>query len=123
MPARVYIFPIEKKEKLKEMLAYDPYLDPKLSKEDIEKLREDELANVIFARQDYELRDGGSINLDSSKCYLFLNAQEDFLRKAEIKLKSIEGMERAPPDLETKVSMFIENERKGVDEGFGSIFG
>ncbi len=124
MPARVYICPIEKKSELKKMLEYDPYLDPKLGEEDLKKLREDEMANVIFVRQDYDLRDGASINMDPSKCYLFLKAQEGFLEKAEKKLKeSIKDIERAPKDIEEKVIMFIEDERSRADQGFGSIFG
>ena len=123
MPARVYICPIEKENELKKMLEYDPYLDPKIKEEDLKKLREDEMANIIFARQDYVLKEGASINMDPSKCYLFLNAQDSFFDKAEKKLKSIEGLERAKPDIELKVIMFIDDERKRADEGFGSIFG
>ena len=123
MPARVYVCPIEKENELKKMLEYDPYLDPKIKEEDLKKLREDEMANIIFARQDYVIKEGASINMDPSKCYLFLNAQESFFDKAEKKLKSIEGLERAKPDIESKVIMFIDDERKRADEGFGSIFG
>jgi len=123
MPARVYVCPIEKENELKRMLEYDPYLDPKIKEEDLKKLREDEMANIIFARQDYVVKEGASINMDPSKCYLFLNAQDSFLDKAEKKLKSIEGLERAAPDIESKIIMFIDDERKRADEGFGSIFG
>jgi hypothetical protein len=123
MPARVYVCPIEKENELKRMLEYDPYLDPKIKEEDLKKLREDEMANIIFARQDYVVKEGASINMDPSKCYLFLNAQDSFFDKAEKKLKSIEGLERADPDTESKIIMFIDDERKRADEGFGSIFG
>jgi hypothetical protein len=123
MSIRVYVCPIEKEAELKKMLEYDPYIDPKIKEEDLKKIREDEMANIIFARQDCVLKDGASINLDPSKCYLFINAQDSFLDKAEKKLKSIEGLERADKNTEEKVAMFIDDERKRADEGFGSIFG
>jgi len=123
MPARVYVCPIEKEKELKKLLEYDPYLDPKIKEEELKKLRGDEMANIIFARQDYVLKDGAAINMDPSKCYLFLNAQEAFLEKAEKKLKGVEGLERADPDIESKIIMFVDDERKRTDEGFGSIFG
>jgi len=50
--------------------------------------------------------------MDPSKCYLFLNAQDSFLDKAEKKLKSIEGLERAKPDIESKIIMFIDDEER-----------
>ncbi|MGB9732539.1 MAG: hypothetical protein ACP5P2_02350 [Candidatus Micrarchaeia archaeon] len=123
MSARVYVCPVEKEGELKKMLEYDPYLDPKIKEEDLKKIREDEMANIIFARQDYVIKEGASISLDPSKCYLFLNAQDSFLDKAEKKLKNIEGLKRAEPDIESKVIMLVEDERRKADEGFGSIFG
>lgn len=124
MPARVYYCDASQYEKLKRLLEYDPYLDNKLTAEDLEKIKNDEMANVIFARQDYVIKDGAALDLDREKYYLYLNANEEFLEKAEKKLKAeIEGISRAGAEEERKIIDSIAEERKKGEEGFGLIFG
>lgn len=138
---------------LKKILEYDPYLDqnliPKIPKEwddaeylkkhpeleqqaaakkkeaeeAMEKLRNDKEMNVIFARQDYQLRDGISLGLDREKSYLYLSADEAFLDAGEAKLKkSFRSLQRAPEDIEKQVIEEIEQERQKSDLGLGFVF-
>ncbi|MGC8669580.1 MAG: hypothetical protein ACP5TL_00290 [Candidatus Micrarchaeia archaeon] len=137
---RVYTFAKADEEKLKSMLAYDPYTDPavipvakkgdeqgrdQLIKENLEKLaQKDKYYDVIFARQEYSLREGGSMGMDDSKIFLYLKASEEFLTKAEEKLKSnFESFKHASPEDEQKVIKFIKEEQERSDAGFGLIFG
>jgi hypothetical protein len=133
------------------MLEYDPYLDTKLipparddkdlkklseeerkkiEEEDkkvrdaLEKLKSDPMANTIFARQDYVLKDGISIGFEREKYYLFLHADDDFMERADRKLKeSIKSIKRADQETEKKVIEYIDSERQGGEQGIGAIFG
>ncbi len=58
---------------MKKLLEYDPYLDKSLSPEQLSKLKDDSYANIIFARQDYWIKDGISLGLDREKNYLILS--------------------------------------------------
>jgi hypothetical protein len=105
-------------------MEHDPYLDKSLSEEQLSTLKQDLDANIIFARQDYKIKEGGMLNLDPEKCYLFLNANEEFLKRAEPKLlKSIEGIKRAASETEGRVLSSIDNEISNSEAGIGSIFG
>jgi len=105
-------------------MSYDPYLDKSLSPEQLTKLKADEEANIIFARQDYWIKDGITLGLDREKDYLVISAVDTFLEKAEKKLiKLMPSIKRADPDLEAKVVLDIENERKESESGLGMIFG
>ncbi len=109
---------------LKKLLEYDPYLDKSLSAEQLSKLKDDSYANIIFARQDYNLKDGISLGLDREKYYLVLSAVDDFLVKAEGKLmKEIPSIKRADLEIEQKVASEIEKERAESESGLGMIFG
>jgi hypothetical protein len=124
MPARVYVCDAKEFEKLKKLMEYDPYLDKSLNDIQLTMMKKDKEANIIFARQDYHIKDGISVNLDTNKYYLYLSANEEFLNAAEPKLKkNIEGIERAPQDIETKVIEIVEGERQASESGIGSIFG
>lgn len=124
VPARVYECDASEVSALKKMLEYDPYLDKALTEEDLKKIKNDPEANVIFARQDYLLRDGASLSMDSSKYFLYLSASDDFLNAAEKKLKgNIKSIKRLDQDNERKVIETIEDERTKAEEGFGAIFG
>lgn len=88
------------------------------------KLKTDKELNVIFARQDYQLRDGLSMGLDREKSYLYLSADDAFLDAGEAKLKkSISSLQRAPEDVEKKVISTIEEEHQKSDQGLGFVFG
>lgn len=151
---RVYVLDAHDAEALRKLLAYDPYLDvnliPKLPAEwddekylrehpdvakeaetkrrevdeSVKRLREDKEANLIFARQDYQLKDGAMMGLDRGKSYLFLNAPEEFQVPAEEKLKkNIASIRRLDPETERKVIEAIEKERENAEQGLGMIFG
>ncbi len=64
------------------------------------------------------------MGLDREKCYLVLSAVEEFLVKAEPKLKKeVPDIKRADPDIEEKVVLEIEKERNQSESGLGMIFG
>ncbi len=150
---RVYECDPSEAKELKKLLAYDPYLDPNLipkvpevddkaraamtpeQRKDLEtkeatasaaskKLREDKMANVIFARQDCDMRDGKSMGIDNDKSYLLLKATDEFLDLAEQRFKNeFKTIKRAPPDIEKKFIALKEDEESRANAGFGSIFG
>ncbi|MGI0133481.1 MAG: hypothetical protein ACREBW_00785 [Candidatus Micrarchaeaceae archaeon] len=154
MPIRVYECDRSEADALKRFLKYDPYDDPKVlppsnmpkdvkelkklpkeqqdrinaeesaRQEKLKKLREDRLLNIIFWKQEYEVRDGAAIGLDREKIYLYLNAPEDFLSGAEEKLtKEFKSIKRATKDEADKVTNAISSEQDTAAAGFGSIFG
>jgi hypothetical protein len=124
MPARIYICDAKDADKLKKLMDYDPYLDKSLSDEQLSKLKDDAEASVIFARQDYKIKDGISLNMAEDKVYLYLSANDEFLQKAESKLiKNIESAKRADPDTEATIIKIIDEEVAASETGIGSIFG
>ncbi len=152
MAERVYTFAKADQQRLKELLAYDPYLDTKLIEkrdegrrheaalpgdeseehiaerkrvgEVIRKLAEDEYAGIIFARQKHELREGDALGLDSGRLYLYIEANEQFLDKAERLLRERFGScERAKAGDEKRVIEVIRDEESRANEGIGAIFG
>ncbi len=121
---RVYSCDASDYPKLQKLLEYDPYLDKNLTEAELAKIREDKEANIIFARQDYIVKDGASLSLDKNKYYLYLHATEDFLNLAEKKLKeAIPSIQRIDPETEKKIIETIDDERRRAEFGFGSIFG
>ena len=150
MPIHVYICDRADVDRLKKMLAYDPYLDPNIiphrSEKDLERmsdedkklmaeedkrvsenlaqLKSDVFFDVIFARQEYELIDGVTLGLDKEKYYLYMKSNEEFLEKSDKKLeKNFNGVKRADKITENKVIAFVEERNSKADAGFGSIFG
>lgn len=154
IPARVYVLNSSDAPALKKMLEYDPYLDPNLipktpkewddadymkkhpelaqeaakKKKDADdamnKLKNDKEMNVIFARQDYQVKDGVSLGFDREKSYLYLSADDAFLEAGEAKLKkSIGSLQRATQDVEKQIIDRIEEERQKSDQGLGFVFG
>lgn len=151
---RVYVLNSSDAAALKKILEYDPYLDPNLApkmpkewddpeyvkkhpelaqemaqkkkqaEDAISNLRNDKEANIIFARQDYQIRDGLSLGLDREKSYLYLSADDSFLDAGEAKLKKkISSLERAPQNIEKQIIDTIEEEKLRSDQGLGFIFG
>ncbi len=154
MAARVYVLDSAEAPALKKMLEYDPYLDqgaiPSMPKEwsdakyrsehpelaqqieekekeisgALDRLKNDKEANIIFARQDYQLRDGIGIGLERGKSYLYISADDSFLDGADAKMKkNFKSIERADAETEQKVIGIIEDERNRTDAGIGLIFG
>ncbi len=153
MSERVYELDESEVKTIKKLLTYDPYLDPNLipklpdvdekeiarmsdeqkkelkAKEDqaraaSEKLRNDKLANVIFARQTCDLREGKSVGIETDKHLLYVKATDEFLDLAEEKFKKeFKTIKRAPPDVEKKFIALREEEENKANAGFGAIFG
>lgn len=107
------------------MLEYDPYLDGSLGAEELAKLKSDPDANIIFARQDYVLKDGVSTSLNEKEYYLYIKSEDlGFLEKGEKKLKEkISSMKRSTPEEEKKIIEMINKERSEGEQGLGLIFG
>ncbi len=153
MATRVYECGQSEVQKLKKMLNYDPYLDPNLiprlpdvddkqrakmspeerakleelekkASEESRKLREDKMVNVIFARQDCDLREGKSMGIENDNYYLLIRATDEFLGLAEEKFKiEFTTIKRAPAEMEQKMIKIKEDEENAANQGFGSIFG
>lgn len=105
-------------------MEYDPYLDKNLNEEQLFKLKDDKDANVIFARQDYSIKDGISTSLDPKKYYLYLSASDEFLTSADKKLKiALKSVARADKETEDKLIKMVETERQASEQGLGAIFG
>ena len=100
---RVYEFETGKKADVLKILEADPY------KED------------SFARAGYKLKDGSALDEDKSKTYVYLSASEDFLKKADEKLKGI--VTRCSESIEKKIIAKIVAEEESAEAGFGGIFG
>ncbi len=124
MPAIVYECEASESEALKKFLEYDPYLDKSLDEAALKKLNDDKQANIIFSRQEYSLRPGESLGLERGKFYLYLKANEDFLKGADDKLKkSFKSVKRSNPESEQKFISTIEDEQNRGNAGIGAIFG
>jgi hypothetical protein len=151
VPARVYECSKSEVEELKKVLAYDPYLDPavippsgkdkpndKLTEQEKKEIEEREKqvneslkklsgslkGKIIFTRQEYSLREGGSVGLKSDCSYLYINAPEDFLKGAEERFRTeFRTVKPATKEEEEKVINVIKEEEEKANVGFGSIFG
>ena len=152
MPEQVYECDRSEVEELKKVLTYDPYLDPNViptsSKKDedesilspeeraeiqernekvektLKELSTSIKGRIIFARQEYNLRDGASSGLKSGKFYLYLSAPEDFLKGAGERFNTeFKTIKRASPEEELKIIGMIKEEEEKANAGFGSIFG
>ena len=100
---RVFAFEISKKKDLQEILDADPY------------------AEDSFARLGFKLREGKSLGEDEETIYLYISGDEEFIKKAEGKLK---GLAREMKEgEEEKVRGKIEKEEEEAGAGFGSMFG
>jgi hypothetical protein len=111
-------------EKLRRLLSYDPYLDKSISVEKLNEIKKDNSANVIFARQDYQLKDGISLGLDREKYYLYISATDEFLSEADKKLKhEIPSIEKVDAALTDRIISELDKERSMSEHGLGMIFG
>ena len=153
MSARVYVCEKSEAEELKKALSYDPYLDanlippsvtPKDKKEsqlteeekkqiaeretlvaeNLKKLQDSPQGRIIFARQEYSLRDGAALGLNKDLVYLYISAPDEFLDGAEERFKKeFKSVKRANAIEEDKVITAIKEEEEKANTGFGSIFG
>ena len=84
-------------------------------------LEADSLAEDSFARSGYSLKEGKFLEEDEKKCYLYISASDDFIKKADEKLKDI-----AKPlsgDDEKRIVEKFKKEEEQATSGFGDIFG
>ncbi|MEW6722025.1 MAG: hypothetical protein AB1324_02090 [Candidatus Micrarchaeota archaeon] len=99
---RVYECDSKKKGDLTKVLEADPYADDS------------------FARVGYKVKDGAMTGEDKEKIYVYISASEDFLKKADEKLKGLASP--APDDVQKRVQKKIEDEEDTVAAGV-SMFG
>ncbi len=99
---RVYECESSKKAELTKVLEADPY------------------ANDSFARVGYKLKDGSSVGEDKAKTYIYISASEEFLKKADERLKGIAST--APDEVQKRVEKKITDEEDTVAAGV-SMFG
>jgi hypothetical protein len=124
MSVRVFACARDEVEALKKLLEYDPALDKGLSVEALRKLQEDKYGSVIFARKEFSLREGRSFGIDDDNFYLYLKADDDFLKAAEERFShEFKTVKHADPGVEQKLTAFISEEENKANQGFGAIFG
>lgn len=99
----VFAFPAEKKKELTPILEADPY------------------APDSFARAGYKIRDGLTLGERADTIYLYISADEHFIKKAKEKLKPL--MREMHKEEEERVRKKIEDEEEAAEGGFGAIFG
>ncbi|MBI5228147.1 hypothetical protein HY988_06160 [Candidatus Micrarchaeota archaeon] len=100
---RVYECPLNKRVDVEKILESDPYSDDS------------------FARTGYKVKDGGVLGEDKAKLYIYIKAADEFLKKADIRLKGI--AEPAPEEVQKRVREQIVKEEEQAESGFGAIFG
>lgn len=153
MAERVYECDRSEAPALKKVLEYDPYTDTslipsaprsadkpedKLSdaerkelgeyekkvKDALNRLDKDPKAQTIFVRQSCSLRDGATLGLNADRLYLYIEAQDAFFSKAEMRFKNeFKTIKRAQKQDEDAVIAAIKKEEEKADTGFGAIFG
>lgn len=97
MMQRVYECDSSKKAELQKILEAEPYADES------------------FARVGYKMKDGEMIGEDKEKVYVYIKASEDFVRKADEKLKDL--AKPASTEVVERVSKKIEEEEDKVASG------
>ncbi len=100
---RVYECELSKKAEVMKILEAEPY------------------AEDSFARVGYKVKDGSSIGEDSGKLYIYISASEDFLKKADERLK--DAAKPAEEEVQKRIGEKIMKEEEEAESGFGSIFG
>lgn len=100
---RVYECDLAKKADVTKILEADPY------------------AEESFARNGYKIKDGGVLGEDKAKFYVYLSASNEFIKKADEKLKDV--AKPAPVEVEKRVIQKVQKEEEEAESGFGSMFG
>ncbi|HLC69259.1 MAG TPA: hypothetical protein VJH24_05445 [Candidatus Bilamarchaeaceae archaeon] len=100
---RIYAFDLNKKAELLKILEADPY------------------AGDSFARIGYKLREGASLGEDKNKLYLYISADDSFIKKADEKLKPLASALK--PKDEKHILEKILAEEEAAESGLGNIFG
>lgn len=100
---RVYECEKSKKAEVTKILEEDPYKDDS------------------FARVGYKVKEGSVLEEDKDKLYIYVSASEDFIKKADEKLKDVATP--ANEEVQKRVSEKIKKEEEAAESGLGSIFG
>ncbi|HLD60128.1 MAG TPA: hypothetical protein VI912_03980 [Candidatus Bilamarchaeaceae archaeon] len=90
-------------------------------KEIIKILEADPYEQDSFARIGYKLKDGSSLEEDKTKLYIYFSASNEFLKKADEKLKDL--INKINPVVEKRITEKIEKEEENAESGLGDIFG
>lgn len=99
---KVYECELEKKNELKKILEAEPY------------------AEDSFARAGYKLKDGAAVGEDREKTFLYISASDEFLQKAEEKLKDL--VKPVEPEVASRIISKIKEEEESVASGV-AMFG
>jgi hypothetical protein len=99
---RVYECENPKKAQMLKILEADPYADDS------------------FARVGYKVKDGISVGEDKEKTYVYISASEEFMKKADEKLKDV--AKPASDEVQKRVEKKISDEEDTVAAGV-SMFG
>lgn len=83
-------------------------------------LEEDPYSEDSFARVGYKVKDGTAVGEDKEKLYVYISASEDFLKKADEKLKDL--AKPAEEEVAKRVIARIKEEEDTVAAGV-SMFG
>ena len=84
-------------------------------------LEADPYSEGSFARAGYKLRDGATLGEDKAKIYLYISASDDFIKKADEKLKDV--AKHLAGDAEKRIIDKIAAEEDNATAGFGGMFG
>ncbi len=99
---RVYECESSKKAEMTKILEADPY------------------AEDSFARVGYKMKDGAAVGEEKEKLYVYVSASEEFLKKADEKLKDL--AKPCSDEVAARVKKKIEEEENSVAAGV-SMFG
>lgn len=101
---------------------YRVYECDSAKKADVTKILEaDPYAEESFARNGYKIKDGGVLGEDKTKFYIYMSASNEFIKKADEKLKDL--AKPAPAEVEKRVVEKVQKEEEEAESGFGSMFG
>jgi len=100
---------------------YRVYECESAKKADTMKILEAEpYAEDSFARVGYKVKDGGVLGEDKAKMYVYISASEEFVKKADEKLKDV--AKPAPEAVEKRIVEKIHKEEEEAQSGFGNMF-
>jgi hypothetical protein len=100
---RIYEVDAAKKKEAMQILEADPYNDDS------------------FARIGYKIRDGASLGGGKNRIYIYLSASEDFLKKADGRLKDV-AQPMKGENAEQMIDKIVKEE-ESAEYGLGNIFG
>lgn len=99
----VFAIPAGKRKELAALLEADPY------------------AEGSFARAGYKMKDGAAIGENAENIYVYIKADEGFLKSARGKLGPL--LAEIKKEDEDRIAEKIEKEEAAAEGGFGAIFG